>query len=1374
MRSIVRLLTLLVFVPPLVGQPLLKDRNLYFDHISLEDGLSQATVLCSWQDQYGFMWFGTRDGLNRYDGYSFTVYRTDLQNPHSLANNVITDLQGDSSGNLWIISGKGLEKFIPSTGQFEYYGLPGQYPETGQLRVLSIDAYDQVWVGGSHGLYYFDRAQAEFKTVTAKDEEERQLIQRPVYALHEQGEGYRLWIGTSRDGIYRVDLGTRTIDRVQLEEDQPNARVEDIVTSDNGDSLWIGTYGDGLYLLDKNGAVWDHYHVGHADKKKRLAHNNIRALEMDGYGNVWVGTFNGLDIVHSTGQIRHVEYVEREATGLSHGSVRSIFKDNKGSLWIGTYFGGVNVFDYDNQRFDHFYHIPGQVGSLSYNVVGAFSQDTAGRLIIGTERGGVNVYHSQRQKHSVFDHDPRLDNTLQGSIIKALYTDAQGYIWAGVFRGGLNRLDMKTGDVKHYPGDTSTANEKLGSAIVNAIIEDHDQRLWIGTDKLGGLQCFDLLQEKYVDYPGAEALKALAPSFSVKNILLDSKNRLWLATRSSGAVMFVPETGEIKTYSTFDVENEQITIDEVNHIQEDHTGELWIATYGKGVIRLNPHTGTVKHYHRNNGLPNDVVFGTLQDDTRRLWFFTLNGLSLFDRSPGQFKNYPFSAGFPIEEINEGAFYKTRQGEFVVGGSNGYVRFHPGKFEDNAFVPPIVLTHLKLSNREVLPGDDNKILSRAISETREITLTYDQSVVTFEFTALSYLRPENNQYAYILEGFDKNWSYVDNKRSVTFTNLPEGDYVFRVKGSNNDGVWNEEAAALAITVLPPPWKTWWAFVIYAIAISCGFWLIRYNALKGIKLKHTLKLEQLETERLKDVHKLKLEYFTDVSHEFRTPLTLIVSPLEEIMESGKPGKWMRKRLKVMYLNCKRLLHLIDQVLEVQELESGHSKVKLTPVRLASFMGNIVDSFKTVATKNRIDLVYTPALTDSVYLTDADKIEKIFFNLLSNSFKFTRPGGEIKLDFSIRKDKAEDVITFTVMDTGTGISAENLDQIFDRFYKQGGDGSGAGIGLSLTQSLVHLLNGQVTVTSKLEEGTTFVVRIPMKRSKVAAPLPAAPFVKPLPLELQPSVPGNEKEAARLDHYDETLLVVEDNPGMLTYLAEYLGKSYRVITAVNGRTGLDKARKQGPSLIISDVMMDEMDGMELCKAIKSDEGLCHIPVILLTAKTSYVNRLEGLELGADDYIHKPFIMKELETRTRNILENRKKIREKYKATSYLPSTKDIAFNSYDEKLLKRVVNVIQGELDNPSLSVEYLSSEVGISRVQLFRKLKSLVGLSPADFIKDFRMKKAAQLLRTKNVKVAEVAYEVGFQDVEYFSKCFKKTYKINPSKVIKERTKELGQDV
>lgn len=1325
---------------------------LHFSHLGVKEGLSQSSVLSVHQDQFGFMWIGTRDGLNRYDGYAFEVFRHLVDDSTSIAGNIIYDIQEDSVGNIWAATENGLSKYDRKWHVFHNYSLPKGEFETASFQVLWIDRSGNIWVGSRYGLFLFDESKGVFSTDFLANGTTQNYRMGLVSAIHEDRHG-NVWVGTTRLGIYRINKREGIAERLPTDhfiDDKSNSRVEALMV-DAQDRVWIGTYGSGLFVMDAAGQLVGRYHKQATEQSRRLSDDNIRALELDDSERLWVGTFDGLDIVENDRVSHRVHYQEGNVRGLSHSSIRAIFKDRKGTVWVGAYFGGINLFDEDNQRFSHFYHLPFDRNSLSYNVVGAFAEVANGELIIGTERGGINVLDTQRVAHR--------QQALPNGTVKALQRDRRGQVWVGVFREGLHLLDPQNYSMVGYPSASQPDYAAMREAIINCIVEDPDGGLWLGTDSHGGVFYFNAGSKRFERFHGDEALQEFLGNYPVKGIHLDESGKLILATKGKGIVVFDRHTAEITQHDRLEIDGKPALVDEYNHIFEDRSGTLWFASNGVGVLSYDPDQGTTTRIHAGDGLANNIVMGTMQDDADGLWFVTLTGLSKYQ--PGAsptVKNYHYSSGFPLEEVNEGAFLKTASGEFLIGGSNGYVIMDPLRLPDNSYLPPVVLTNISVSNRRVLPGDSTGILEQELHKTQAITLRHSQSILTLDFAALNFVRPENNQYAYMLQGFDEDWIYSQNRRSATYTRLPEGKYTFLVKGSNNDGLWNEEPLELQIVVLPPPWRTWWAYLGYAVLIMAGFMVIRYNAIKSTQLKHNLKLEQLEKEKWKEIHDLKLTYFIDVSHEFRTPLTLIVSPLEEIISARVGNEWLRSRLKIMLFNAKRLLHLIDQILEIRELEAGHHVVTHQPLFLSPLMREIVDNFKALADKQRIKLQYTERKIEEIpLLIDRDKLEKIFFNLLSNAFKFTPAGGEI----AVHAAYEDGIYRFEVKDTGQGMDELTAARVFDRFYKKGKSNYGAGIGLSVTKLLVEVMGGSIAVRSKRDAGTAFAIRLPLQPS-VQAVVPAAEpytFHKPIPLEYQDTVVVNhangEEQAER-----ETILVVEDNKELRAYLVEQLSTEYEVATASNGEKGLKKAQRIGPSLVVSDVMMPKMDGFELCKAIKTAPELCHIPVILLTARSSQIHKLEGLEYGADDYMSKPFSMLELKARIKNILQNRKVLHEKYRAASHLSVATEGALNSYDEQLLAKLQLVLAENLDQSNLTVEYLGDQVGLSRVHLFRKLKALTGLTPSEFIKDFRMKHARQMLETGKFRVADVASQVGFQDPQYFSKVFKKETGKSPS--------------
>lgn len=1314
------------------------------DHLSVNNGLSQSSILSIHQDKYGFLWFGTRDGLNKYNGYEFEVFKHKVGDSTSLAGNIINDIDEDEEGNIWAVTEKGLSKYDRRINAFTNYSLPEDRFGNSTLNVILVDSFNKVWVGGTHGLFIFDPAKGVF------DDNFSPHPFKMVSAIKEDKEG-NIWVGAGKFGIFKINLDKHEFARLADSEQYAaiDSRVEALVIRDDN-QVWVGTYGSGLFLLNEKGEVTQHFSSKAKTTEKKISNDNIRALQEDNEGNLWVGTFSGLNIIQQSGVVETIHYLEGDPNGLSHNSVRSLLKDDKGTMWIGTYFGGVNVFDRNNHRFLYFYNVPNDLTSLSYNVVGAFSETDKGAIIIGTERGGINVVEGNQK------HIRKGKGEYVLSTIKSLYKDRQGRIWAGIFKQGLNLFEVNSGSFTSYPQEEQKEFSGLKKAIINCMAEDNEGFLWLGLDSDGGLFRFNLATNRFEVYPNHKELQKLLGNSPVKGILITDDNLILLATKGKGVVTFDPANGNIKQYNEFL---------EFNDVFKDSEGVLWFSSNGEGVFSVDTN-GAIKQYHTEQGLLGNIILGTMEDDDHNLWFVSTNGLSKMERKrPGHFRNYSSYSNFPLGEINEGAFFKAASGEFLIGGSNGYVRFFPQALEDNPYVPPIVLTHLSVLNNRVMPGDNTGVLKDELNKTKKITLNHFQSILTMEFASLNFIQPENNQYAYKLVGFEEDWVLSDNRRSVTYTNLPDGEYTFMVKGSNNDGIWNEQPLELKIKILPPPWRTWWAYCIYAFLIVCGFLVIRRNAIKSTQLKHSLKLEQFEKEKWKEVHDLKLRYFIDVSHEFRTPLTLILSPLEEILALEEKNPWIQSRLKIMYFNAKRLLLLIDQILEIRAIEIGHSTLDLKPLSLSIIIQDIVENFKPLADKKGINLIYQEyGLPETSLLLDQDKIQKVFFNLLFNAFKFTPEGGDVAVAVRYHSDQ----YYFEVRDTGVGMNEEVLKNIFVRFYKDKSNSSGTGIGLTLTQSLVKIMNGDITVSSREGRGTIINITIPFEEavgfSQQPEPASRKSFEEPIPLAFQDAglAPAKSSEEGEIK---ESVLIVEDNPDLRKYMEEQLSPDYSVLVAENGKIGLEKANRLGPNLIVSDLMMPEMDGYELLKAIKSSKELCHIPVILLTAKSTQINKIEGLEHGADDYVTKPFNILELKVRIKNILGNRKLLHEKYRNNTLLPDSSEIAFNSADEKLLTNIVQTMKDNLDNSELSVEFLGKETGLSRVHLFRKLKALTGMSPTDFIIDFRIKNACQMLATGKFKIADVAYGVGYQDTQYFSKSFRKKMGISPSEYLKK---------
>ncbi len=1323
-----------------------------FINYGIGEGLSQSTVLCSFQDSHGFIWLGTRDGLNQFDGYNFKIFRNIPGDSISIQDNHVNHIVGDNKANIWIATNQGLSKYHLDQPHFVNYQLniAGTDPE---IRTVHTFSDNTLWIGSKDGIFELNQNENIFfkpdhPLVAAVDNK---------YVTTIVGDrDNNLWVGTT-NGLYFFDSAKNEVIIFHSESSNgknyiSHPRVEAILQDREG-KIWIGTYGGGVNLIDQQKGYLMHIDAkGHNSVK--LTNNFVRSMVLDNDDNLWIGTFEGLNIYDvDHGKIAQIQHSFIKKDGLSHGSIRSLLKDKKGSIWIGTYLGGVNLFDKNNQKFLHYYHVPQQANSLSHDVVSDFVKDNKGNYFIATERGGLNYFNVTNKSFT------QIKGTV-GATIKSLHIDADNQIWLGTFKEGLWLYDEKNRRIKTFSKNSDQFNF-LKNASINNLLEDRQGFLWIATDKNGGIFKFDKNKQQFINFPLHDQLHDLLQNHRVMSVMQDQLGNIWLSTHGEGIVLFNEADSFLKQYKHNNSPG-SLNSNEINHIFTDSKGRIWIAGNGGGLSLFDRQKETFTAFTTNENLQNNVVLGIMEDQEGYLWISCINGISRFDPETKVFRNFNFANGLPLQELNWGAFFHDGKNIFL-GGNNGFIQFNPDRIDENQYIPKVKITGFRLFNQPVLPGQDNNLLKHHIINTDTVILRHNQSIFTIEFASMSYLKPEQNQYEYQLAGLEEQWNFVENTRYASYSNLQEGTYIFNVRASNNDGFWSKEPTILTIIVKPPYWKTWWAMLIYGFLIIAGVITMRHVSLKSTKMRSEIRLREMENARLEEIHRLKLQSFADVSHEFRTPLTLIIDPLEQVLEKDNQDSWLRKKLSGMHSNARRLLLLINQILDLSELESGNINLKNEPTNLAMLVQNICNSFDGMAEKNQLILKFEHDLPDTLLQVDRDKMEKVIYNLLSNAFKFNRPFGHVKVKLTqLDKINNNSQIQITIEDNGIGINPELKSRVFERFYK-GKDTKGTGIGLSLTKSLVDAMGGTIDLMSQPDIGTTFVVifNFEISDSKHNA---KQLYSKPLPVEYNFQIPNTEPEINDDIINSEkknlpTVLVVEDDADLKNYVKENLGSKIRVITAKNGIKGLEKAKKLNPDLIISDVKMPKMDGNQLCKKIKTNPQLCHIPIILLTSKIQDIDRLQGLEAGADDYLSKPFIMRELLIRINNLLLSRQQLRERYSKELTLPA-QEHNLSSYDEQLLEKVQETINREIDNPELNVDFLGEKVGLSRVHLYRKLKTLTGFSPSDLIKNNRMKTAAIMLQQQKINVTEVAYRVGFQDQHYFSKCFKKQFGMSPT--------------
>lgn len=1336
------------------GCSLLAQDQAIFRHLGKKDGLSQGSVFSIAQDSSGYMWFGTRDGLNKYDGYQFSVYRKNLATKGSLVGNDIRILYFDKIDNaLWIGTLSGLSRYDEARDTFQNFTtLHGL--SSNSIRCILRDSKNRLWVGAANGLNLLEPTTSTFRSVQLSTDPND--VNREVVTLFEDSLG-DIWIGMEEGLFQLIEKGGNYRTQPVLykgNKDRPlvDFRVQ-AIQEDREGHLWIGTQANGVYRWDRKTNELTNYQF---DSKNpySLSNNNVRSMALSPNGEIWIGTFVGLNkFEKKRNGFRRYLNEELNPASLSNSSIRAIYFDKREGLWLGTYHGGVNYFDPDLSRFKNYEHLPTR-NSLSNNIVSSFVEDEQGNFWIGTEGGGINYFNRRTGKFHFFRSQPQNPNSLSGNNVKTILKDGQ-QLWIGTFAQGVNLFDIPSQTFKHFkhnPGEENT----LSDNNVYGLHKEGDQ-MWIVTYG-GGLNILDLKSRKFQIFKNDPSDSLSLSSNLGRVIVKDSRFRIWIGTEKGLNLVDRASSSDLSLkFKTF------LPAVKVYAIFEDKSGILWVGTFSDGLFAFNPNDYTFKQYTEADGLPGHTIFGVLQDEAGQIWLSTNNGISRFDIEEKVFTNYNYSNGLKNLEFNFNAHKKASSGEMLFGGTNGFTIFHPKEIMPNKYVPPLVFTDLKAFNQKVSVVDNKKLLPQVLNQTSSLTFKYNEAIFSIGFAALDYYNPSKNQYAYMLEGLDNDWNYTVGQTEANYTIQRPGIYYFRLKGANSDGLWNPQERRLKITVLPPPWLSGWAYLTYAILISGTF----YGIWHFIRLRHDLQVEQIAKQQQTELNEMKLRFFTNITHEFRTPLTLILGPLREIMEKHQHDPDIHKKLGSVRGNAQRLLNLVNQILTFRKLETDHEPLQAAEDDIVVFLKQIFFSFEENARFRGIAYSFQSSDEKIMAWFDQEKLEKVFFNLLANAFKFTPNGGKITLNI----EKQKNCLSISVVDSGPGIKAALHDQIFKRFYEKGtitySTIKGSGIGLALSKQMIELHYGKIWVESEEGKGAAFFVELPLgNRHLEASELsvnqsadPYMPNAKEWVIDEHSNTSVSDKPVEALSENTPLLLIVEDNEEVQQFICNVFQKTYRIETANNGREGLLKAQKLTPALIISDIMMPEMDGSAMCEKIKSDIQTSHIPVILLTARAAQLFKNEGLETGADDYITKPFDPEELRLRVRNLIRSRKLMREKFvRIMNFEP--KEITVTSADENFLNQAMEIAEKHIDNTSFTAGQFAYELAVSRPLLFKKIKALTDQTPNNFIKTLRLKRAAQLLEQGKLNVSEVAYRVGFKDTRYFSKCFQKQYQKTPS--------------
>jgi len=1345
-----------------------------YDFLRLDNtnGLSNNQVECVFKDSRGFVWIGTNIGLNRYDGVNFKIYKNEKNNPDNPDR--IFDIQEDINGNLWIKSFNYLlyewknERFISNTDSvLQVMGLP-PIPT-----ILQIDKDKNLFCAyPKQGIYKYD---VRSKNIThfRQSDSNNDIDLSDIIGIKVQE--YFIWVLHQNGILERINTETKSVDfrNTFLNKNAQNAIVHKTIFIDSDNLVWIypGIDDKGVACLNLQKNQWT---LLNTNTKPALSHNFVRCMGEDNTGKIWIGTdpggINILDKKQNTIEVIKNSIYNRNS--ISQNSITCMMCGEDGSVWVGTYKSGLSYYHPNLFKFKKPYLVYQFNRNAEIFDCNRFYKDSNNNLWIGTNGQGLIKYDSQNETMQRFRYDPNNRESISSDVITSIFEDHDRILWIGTFLGGLNAYNGRI--FKRYSMDESTPNS-LSNKSVYDIIEDEYNCLWLATLG-GGIDCLNPERNRFTNYntknsPLQSNFILSATADRHKNIYFGSDIGLYTLDRDKKAI--------IPYFSKTSYLDSLTTIAAIYPIV-DSRGLLWIATE-KGINIYNPFTEQFTYITSSNGLPSDVTVSLIEDNDGNIWAGTLNGLVCisckYEKQKLDYSLVCFDVddGLPCLEFNSSTIFKDKDGIIYVGCSEGYTAFNPKEITFNKAVPKIFFTNLLIANQAIKPNvkyNGRVIINQSITCLNEITLKHGETNFAVQFAALNFIHPNKNKYRYMLEGLDKQWTEITNGIGVaSYSNLNAGTYQLIVYASNNDNVWTTEPVILKIVIKPPFWLSGWAYMAYFIfCFSLIYLFLRYSLNKQ-KEKYIQAQKLLEINKLHEVDELKFKFFTNISHEFKTPISLILSPLEMLMKSPVYQEY-KSTIDIMYKNAHNLLNMVNEILDFRRFDLNKMTIKKSRGDIIEFTKSICHSFSSLAAEKSIKLTFTTYLQELQMEFDKEKMHTIITNLISNSFKYTENGSidvSIGISEQIQSNDSSPVkqMCLKISDTGIGIEPEYQDKIFERFFRiehaDGNNPPGTGVGLHLVSEYVKLLGGEILLDSTVGKGSVFTVLMPAYNSTLKE-LKNQETIHSQDELLQQGEGKNDKESVQHAHLP-ILLVIDDNEDFCEFMTNLFSDDYHVITAYDGEEGYRIVLDQVPDIIICDVMMPKMDGYEFCRKIKEDLRVSHVPVILLTAKSSDESRYSGIEAGADDYISKPFNIDILKLKIAKIIEKQKNFQNKFKKKVVDISLSDMEIVSMDEKFVQKAVSIVEKNMSNPDFLVEDLYKEMGMSRIYFYKKILALTDKTPSEFIRFIRLKRAADLLEKSQLFVNEVAYQVGFNEPKYFRKYFKEEFGVTPNEYKKK---------
>ncbi|PKA96740.1 signal transduction histidine kinase [Flavobacteriaceae bacterium MAR_2009_75] len=1386
LKTILTCISILFITVTAVAQ----NKNFIFESFDTSDGLSSSTCLSIYQDSKGYLWFGTIDGLNKYNGYGFKVYKSIRNDSTSISNNRINAIVEDKNQYLWIGTNNGLNLFNPENERFELIDLYQHLSLSNNPRkfindLLFDESNNALWVATNYGVIRIQLEDFKGKTTNLKffyyfhdSDNHNSIDDNIVNSLIRDRKG-EIWANTDGKNLNKYNKANDNFERVQVESENDFSlnHIPNIVFVDSENDFWIGNSLSNIVIWNQNDNSFNNVSF----TQKDIA---VRDFYLDENGVIWASTDgHGLFLIDKEEKRVKENLIHdySDPFSIPNDKPSTIYRDKDKNLWIGSYDKGVSKYDPTQNSFGHHYYKPGSADGLNEKIVQSVLQDSKERIWISAYGGGLNLFNEEKDSFLHFTHDPNNQNSISSNKILYTFESKSGDIWVCTLDGGINKFDPDSRESVRFLHDPDNLNS-IGQNSVWSGVEDNNSRLWLGL-RTEGLSLYDEKTKNFYNYKNINGVQNNLASNFVFFIYIDRKNRLLVGTSLGLNYIDLDQLeNRIPKYLDFaEVPINGIKDNLVNYITEDYLGNIWVGA-DTGIYKLDSNFKLLKSYSSKDGLPNNLVVGLTEDDNHKIWVTSKSGLSYLDPVTHQFQNFNVHDRIQGPEYQSKSIDKTKDGRIIAGGINGFNIFNPNDIEiDRSANLQPKITNLKINNQKVAVEDTvngRVILQKPLAETSSLELQYHENYLSFEFLALHFKNQERVKYAYRLDGLEESFQNFGNQREVNYSNLVPGNYEFQIKASLDDHWEDAPISKMSFTILSPPWKTWWAYSLYALLFITLLWFGIYIYTKRVREEQEHEMDQM-----------KLQFFVNLSHEFRTPLTLILNPVQKILSDAATTDAAKSSAVTIQRSARRLLHLVNQLLDYRKMDVGMYPLRLEHGNIVSFCEDIFLLFTELADKKNIDYRFESNTESIGTLFDFDKLEKIITNLITNAIKFTDTGGSIKL--SIKKQSSENssnilfkhkqFIEITVQDSGIGLNENQLKNIFQRFYHPDSFKAGTGIGLNFTKALVELHGGSISVESKREKGSKFKVLLPLDTTSNTEEVKNEKneylFNSVNAVEYEMAMSNDEAKSNDDSNENRdsnaskpTILIVEDNRELRTHIRKDLCTLYHIKEANHGKDGLELAKKWQPDIIVSDVMMPEMNGFEMCQILKTDFDTCHIPILLLTAKTLDTDRIDGYNSGADAYLEKPFVTSVLLSRVQNLLEARKRLRQRFSEIGGLFPSKEVTTNNMDEAFLDKATKVVLDHIDNDNLRQEDIFKEIGMGRSQFYRKINSITGNNPSHFIRTIRLRYASELLQQNCYSIKEVTHMCGFNSTAYFSKTFKELFKMTPTEYV-EKTEKMG---